>query len=91
MTNYPSIACLLPHDDPMILIDHAIDIQSDSIHCQVIISQKNPFFDVQTHKIPAYVGIEFMAQSVAAWSGYHSLQKGSELPSVSYLEVADTP
>ncbi|RTZ17717.1 3-hydroxydecanoyl-ACP dehydratase [Vibrio aquaticus] len=80
MTNYPDIAQLLPHDEPMILIDRALDIQSDSIHCQVEIGAKNPFFNQQSQTLPAYVGIEFMAQSVAAWSGYHALQKGSEPP-----------
>ncbi|KOO15161.1 3-hydroxydecanoyl-ACP dehydratase [Vibrio xuii] len=80
MTNFPSIDQLLPHDDPMILIDKALDIQTDSIHCQVEIGAKNPFFDQESQTLPAYVGIEFMAQSVAAWSGYHSLQKGDQPP-----------
>lgn len=80
MTNYPSIAQLLPHDEPMILIDRALDIQQDTIHCQVEIGAKNPFYNAETSTIPAYVGIEFMAQSVAAWSGYHALQQGDEPP-----------
>ncbi|MGD8112778.1 hotdog family protein [Vibrio sp. TRT 21S02] len=80
MTDIPSIDQLLPHDKPMILVDRAIDVQADTIHCQVDIGDHNPFFDHQTGTIPAYVGIEFMAQSVAAWSGYHSRQQGQEPP-----------
>ena len=80
MTNYPPIGHLLPHDEPMILIDRAIDIQQDSIYCQVEIGEKNPFFNAESQTIPAYVGIEFMAQSVAAWSGYHAKQKGEQPP-----------
>ena len=80
MTSYPCIEQLLPHDRPMILIDRALDIQQDTIHCQVDIGPNNPFFNADSQSIPAYVGIEFMAQSVAAWSGYHALQQGQEPP-----------
>ncbi|WP_038173299.1 hotdog family protein [Vibrio pacinii] len=84
MTSIPSIDQLLPHDEPMILIDRALEVEQDSIHCQVEISGKNPFFNTQTNTLPAYVGIEFMAQSVAAWSGYHALTRGAQ-PSIGFL------
>ncbi|CAM4167761.1 MULTISPECIES: hotdog family protein [Vibrio] len=84
MTDYPSIAQLVPHDEPMIFIDRALDIQQDSVHCQVDIGENNLFFNLEQNSIPAYVGIEFMAQSLAAWSGYHSLQKG-EQPAIGFL------
>ncbi|OBT14769.1 3-hydroxydecanoyl-ACP dehydratase [Vibrio sp. UCD-FRSSP16_10] len=84
MSDYPLIQQLLPHDEPMILIDRAVDIQQDSIHCQVQIGQKNPFFNAETNSIPAYVGIEFMAQSIAAWSGYHAIQQG-QAPAIGFL------
>ncbi|WP_428773789.1 hotdog family protein [Vibrio sp.] len=80
MTNYPPIDQLLPHDDPMILIDTAVDIQQDTVHCQVTIGPNNPFFNAESDSVPSYVGIEFMAQSVAAWSGYHALMQGAEPP-----------
>ncbi|MEZ9233685.1 hotdog family protein [Vibrio amylolyticus] len=80
MNNIPSIEQLLPHDRPMILIDRALNIEAESIHAQVNIGEHNLFFDKDSQSIPAYVGIEFMAQSVAAWSGYHALQKGEQPP-----------
>jgi len=80
MTDIPSIDVLLPHDAPMIFIDRAVKVEDESIHCQVTISEQNLFFDKETQSIPAYVGIEFMAQSIAAWSGYHAHQKGKEAP-----------
>ncbi|MBW3696316.1 3-hydroxydecanoyl-ACP dehydratase [Vibrio sp. T187] len=80
MTDIPSINQLLPHDEPMILIDRAITIEDESIHCQVDIGEHCIFFDSTSQSAPAYLGIEFMAQSVAAWSGYHSLQKGLQPP-----------
>lgn len=80
MAKYPSIEQLLPHDKPMILVDRAIDIQVDSIHCQVEIDEHIPFFNYDTKTVPAYVGIEFMAQSIAAWSGYHALIQYQQPP-----------
>lgn len=65
MTKLPPIEQLLPHDKPMILVDRALDVQQDTIHCQVDIAEHNPFFDSASQTVPAYVGIEFMAQSVA--------------------------
>ncbi|CAH6811766.1 3-hydroxydecanoyl-(acyl-carrier-protein) dehydratase, inferred for ABFAE pathway [Vibrio chagasii] len=80
MTDIPSVDQLLPHDEPMILIDRAISVEALSIHCQVDIGDHNLFFNAESQTVPAYVGIEFMAQSVAAWSGYHALKSGTTPP-----------
>ncbi|UHJ59129.1 hotdog family protein [Vibrio furnissii] len=80
MREYPAIEQLLPHARPMILVDRALTIGAESIHCQVDIGDHLMFFDLATQTIPAYVGIEFMAQSIAAWSGFHALEKGTEPP-----------
>ncbi|MCY9870642.1 hotdog family protein [Vibrio barjaei] len=84
MTNFPDIAELLPHDAPMILVDRLIDVQEESVHCQVDIGEHQLFFDNESKTTPAYVGIEFMAQSIAAWSGFHAKQKG-ETPPIGFL------
>ncbi|MDW6001858.1 hotdog family protein [Vibrio mangrovi] len=84
MSNIPAIEQLIPHDSPMIFIDHAIDIQDESVHCQVTIGENNPFFDTISGTLPAYVGLEFMAQTIAAWSGFRALQSG-EKPSIGFL------
>ncbi|MGF1748685.1 hotdog family protein [Vibrio cionasavignyae] len=84
MTSLPPIEQLLPHDAPMILVDRVIDVQDESVHCQVDIGDHHLFFDPATQTTPAYVGIEFMAQSVAAWSGFHAKSKG-ETPPIGFL------
>lgn len=84
MPSYPPIEQLLPHDAPMVLVDRVVDIQAESVHCQVDIGDHHLFFDPKTQSTPAYVGIEFMAQSVAAWSGFHAQQKG-EAPPIGFL------
>lgn len=80
MTKFAHIHELLPHQAPMILIDHLLDVTALSVHCQVTINNTGLFFDAQKKAVPAWVGIEFMAQTVAAWSGYHALQKGLQAP-----------
>ncbi|TEW54092.1 3-hydroxydecanoyl-ACP dehydratase [Psychromonas sp. RZ22] len=81
MTNkYPSIASLVPHDAPMILIDNIVDTDEKTIHCQVFVTADSPFFDSQSNAIGAWVGIEYMAQTVAAWSGYQHFLKQQVSP-----------
>jgi len=80
MNKFPCVELLLPHDAPMILIDKIIDVSKLTIHCQVEINAGGMFFDKQINATPAWVGIEFMAQTVAAWSGYHAWLKKSPSP-----------
>jgi predicted hotdog family 3-hydroxylacyl-ACP dehydratase len=80
MNKLPDVATLLPHDAPMILIDKLIDVAELTIHCQVTIDSDGLFFDKKMNGIPAWVGIEFMAQTVAAWSGYHAWLKKQPSP-----------
>lgn len=80
MSHIPDLIDLLPHDMPLALVDELIDVQELSIHCRVTISDKNIFFNHEKKTIPAWVGIEFMAQSVAGWSGYHAWKKGNKSP-----------
>ncbi len=74
----------------MILIDRAISVEALSIHCQVDIGEHNLFFDAQSQTVPAYVGIEFMAQFVAAWPGYHALKNGTTPPIWLYSALVAT-
>ena len=80
MNKHPEISVLLPHSAPMILIDKLIDVAELSVHSQVNISTDGMFFDKQINGTPAWVGIEFMAQTIAAWSGYHTWLKGKPSP-----------
>ncbi|PSV26369.1 MULTISPECIES: hotdog family protein [unclassified Photobacterium] len=80
MTNCPPLHQLLPHEAPMILVDDLIDVGEKHIHCRVAISRHCLYFDSETQSIPAYVGIEFMAQTVAGWSGFHAWKKGEDAP-----------
>ncbi len=81
MTNkFAHISEFLPHKEPMILIDKLVAVDSLTVHCQVTVSSQSLFFDKQLNAIPAWVGMEFMAQTVAAWSGYQASLRGEKSP-----------
>jgi predicted hotdog family 3-hydroxylacyl-ACP dehydratase len=84
MDDFPEIKTLLPHKEPMILIDKLIAIETKSVHCQVLICEQSPFFDQQTEAVGSHIGIEYMAQTIAIWSGYYGLLEGKP-PSIALL------
>jgi len=71
---YPSIEQLLPHRPPMILIDRLVQTDGSKTVCEVTISPHSMF--AQAAGVPAFVGIEYMAQTVAAHGGYQSYLEG---------------
>ena len=74
---YPAMDQLLPHRAPMILIDQLIDTNGQETVCEVTIAAHAPF--AGPAGVPAFVGIEYMAQSVAAHGGYQSYQAGEPI------------
>jgi len=63
------IETFIPHRAPMILIDRALEHRKDFLETQVCIDEQSPFFDAVKGGVPNYVGIEYMAQSIAALAG----------------------
>lgn len=59
-----------PHCAPMVLIDDILDCTADAVVARVLISDKTMFY--RDGGVPAWVGIEYMAQTAAAWSGYNA-------------------
>lgn len=78
--DFPDVSSFVPHNAPMILIDKLIAVDESSVHCQVFIDKNVPFFDAQLDAVPAWVGIEYIAQTISAWSGYQSSLRGEESP-----------
>ncbi|WP_432464543.1 ApeP family dehydratase [Agarivorans sp. QJM3NY_33] len=77
-TIFPPIEQLLPHDPPMILLNHVLHYTDDEITCEVEISANSQFFDVRSQSVPAYVGIEYMAQTIAARGGMLAREQGRQ-------------
>lgn len=73
---------LMPHSAPMVLIDKLIDAGEDFVHTQVEIRPGIPFFE--NSGVPSYVGLEYMAQNIAVWSGLQSQKQGNS-PKIGFL------
>ena len=72
------VADLLPQSGPMVLIDTVTKIDDDSIATQVRV-RDDGLFSLANNTVPAWVGIEYMAQTIAAFSGYHCLMRGEPI------------
>ena len=73
---------VLPHRDSMRLIDRLLDWQPESIVVEVDVPHHGPFNHADG--VPAWVGVEYMAQAIAAWAGCKARQAGRE-PSIGFL------
>jgi predicted hotdog family 3-hydroxylacyl-ACP dehydratase len=67
MTSWP-IADVVPHAGDMILLDCIEEIEPDRIVC-ISTLRKGGLFQDSAGNLPAWAGVELMAQSIAAWAG----------------------
>jgi predicted hotdog family 3-hydroxylacyl-ACP dehydratase len=74
MNDWP-LAELLPHAGDMILIDRILSFDEEQIHTRLTV-KPDGLFNLPDGSLPAWVGIELMAQSVAAFAGCHARLKG---------------
>jgi predicted hotdog family 3-hydroxylacyl-ACP dehydratase len=74
MIDWP-LAELLPHAGDMILIDQILSFDEEQIHTRLTV-KPGGLFNRADGSLPAWVGIELMAQSVAAYAGCRARQKG---------------
>ena len=73
---------LLPHDPPMVLLDRVVSYEESTFVAEVDIDRKSML--CADAGVPGWVGIEYMAQAVAAYAGYQARLKG-EPPAIGYL------
>lgn len=78
MTEY-MIEQVLPHEQPMILLDKLISFSEHNASCCCIITEQSLFFDTALQGVPSYVGIEYMAQSIAAYANANELYQGRDV------------
>ncbi|MFP5391801.1 MAG: 3-hydroxylacyl-ACP dehydratase [Gammaproteobacteria bacterium] len=65
---------LVPHQGEMVLLDHVVSANADSLCAAVTIGAHSVFFDGAG--VGSWVGIEYMAQAIAAHAGYQAVQRG---------------
>ena len=78
MNNYP-IEKVLPHDHPMILLDQLVTYSETTACCSVLISSKSNFYNDDRKAVPSYVGLEYMAQTIAAYANAIKLDHGGSV------------
>jgi len=69
------IAELLPHAGDMVLLDGVERFDDDSVET-VLQVRADGLLSAADGSLPAWVGVEIMAQSVAAFAGCHARQAG---------------
>ena len=74
MIDWP-LAELLPHAGDMILIEQILSFDEEQIHTRLTV-RPGGLFNRPDGSLPAWVGIELMAQSVAAYAGCHARERG---------------
>lgn len=62
------IAELVPHSRTMLLLDELVDYSVDFLQAKIRIKPDSLFINKQD-EVPAWVGIEYMAQAIAAYAG----------------------
>lgn len=73
------LAELIKHEPPMRLIDKLCSAEQGKGQCCFTVSTDNLFYSEQHKGLPAHVGIELMAQTIAAVAGYQSKADGGEV------------
>ncbi len=77
-TNQYTVDELVPHSGQMSLLDRVVSHSAESLSSEVDIHASTLFAD-KALGVPAWVGLEYMAQSVAAWAGVLAKASGGEV------------
>ncbi|WP_082814703.1 hotdog family protein [Collimonas fungivorans] len=64
----------LPHSGVMVLLDRLLEVGVEDLRAEVAIRPDSLFCDGQG--VPAWVGVEYMAQAIAAYAGYTAQLRG---------------
>ena len=75
--NNIDVAELIPHSDKMVWLDSIISCDNHSLSAELIVRDEGLSGNDKT--VPAWVGIEYMAQAVAAYAGVMAKQAGEPI------------
>ncbi|MCW8832653.1 MAG: 3-hydroxylacyl-ACP dehydratase [Colwellia sp.] len=74
-----NIEAVIKHRKPMRLVDELISFDEDSASVLVNINEACEFYQADQLGVPSYVGIEYMAQCIAAQAGANELASGGDI------------
>ena len=70
---------VIKHRKPMRLVDELISFDEDSACVLVKINEESEFYQAERRGVPSYIGIEYMAQCIAAQAGANELACGGDI------------
>ena len=68
--SFPDIRELVPHSGAMVLLDRVLSADAENLCAEVAIHAGSVFHDATSAGVGSWVGIEYMAQAIAAHAGY---------------------
>lgn len=68
--SFPGIGELVPHSGAMVLLDRVLSADAENMCAEVTIHACSVFYDAPSAGVGSWVGIEYMAQAIAAHAGY---------------------
>jgi len=77
MPDIPAIRELVPHSGAMVLLDRVVSADDDNLCAEVRIHAGSML--AEAHGVGAWVGIEYMAQAIAAHAGWKAWQKNQDV------------
>lgn len=76
ITPLPAIDTLLPHQAPMLLLDRLCAVDASRACCETRVGARHALLLDGEGSLPGWVGIELMAQTIAAWAGMQGRLRG---------------
>jgi predicted hotdog family 3-hydroxylacyl-ACP dehydratase len=70
---------IMRHQPPMVFLDEVVESRHEGLTAVVRIRDGIPFYAAD-RGVPAWVGIEYMAQSIAALAGIRARNAGEDVP-----------
>ena len=75
--SFPDIRELVPHSGAMVLLDRVLSADAENLCAEVTIDAGSVFYDAPSAGVGSWVGIEYMAQAIAAHAGYRARLAGA--------------
>ena len=82
MNTLYAIEEVVPHGQDMCLLERITHCDQDTIEAELVVPDAGLF--VEEGQVPAWVGIEYMAQAIAAWAGCRARAAGKP-PQLGFL------
>lgn len=69
-----AIERLVPHRGGMLWLDRVLAVDAQRVLAEATVREDHPL--LEDDAVPAFAGLEYMAQAIAAWAGARALARG---------------